>query len=249
MMVVGPTGVGKSSLLNSLMCPAKWSTEFEDCHFKTSDTLESVTKNISQVVGPWLGENEPPVHLVKVFDTPGLGDSSGLSDIDTLKGIVETINSEPVQAILLVFRSKDNVEGSIRLIQKQLRTLEYVLGPQVWDHVISVFTFWGFSTKDIRDRVRECIVERKDQFDGVRNYCKEADFENEIAEELKEGYKKYFGVTKTIPHAFSHPVFDYEDEEERKIFFENARKIYNYAENMSALQCDVECERRLENST
>ena len=113
-MVVGPTGVGKSSLLNSLMCPAKWTTEFEDCHFKTSDTLESVTKNISQILGPWLGENEPPVHLVKVFDTPGLGDSSGLSDIDTLKGIVETINSQPVQAILLVFKSTDRFrEGFI----------------------------------------------------------------------------------------------------------------------------------------
>jgi len=34
MMVVGPTGVGKSSLLNSLLCPAKWTTEYEDCHFQ-----------------------------------------------------------------------------------------------------------------------------------------------------------------------------------------------------------------------
>ena len=63
---------------------------------------------------------------------------------------------------------------------------------------------------------------------------------------MREGYEKYLGVTKTIPHAFPHPVFDYEVEEERRIFFENARKIYNYAKNMSALQCDVECEKRLE---
>ena len=104
MMVVGPTGVGKSSLLNSLLCPAKLSTEYEDCHFKTNSSFESVTKSIKRIVGPWLDDTEAPMlPLVKVFDTPGLGDTDGLSDADTLKNMIELINSEPVSVILLVF--------------------------------------------------------------------------------------------------------------------------------------------------
>ena len=136
-------------------------------------------------------------------------------------------------------------------IQKQLRTLEYILGPQLWDHVITVFTFWGFSDHEVRERVRTCVKERKSQFGGnvraTKQFCgKELDFENEKFEEMTEGFKNYLNVTKRFPFAFPHPVFNYDDENERRIFFENAMKIYNNAKTMSPLQCDKQCERRLD---
>ena len=248
MMVVGPTGVGKSSLLNSLLCPAKWSTEFEDCHFRTENSVGSVTKDIKKIVGPWLGNTEASViPQVKVFDTPGLGDSDGLGDTDTLEAMIDVINSEPVQSILIVFKGVDRFS---KHIQKQLRTLEYILGPQLWDHVITVFTFWGFSTQDIKKRVKTCIKERKGQFGGnvikTRDFCRQFDFENEKLQEMTEGFEKYLGVTKRFPYAFPHPVFEYEDENERNTFFANAETIYDNAKTMSPLHCDAECQRRLE---
>ena len=76
MMVVGPTGVGKSTLLNSLLCPAKWTNDYDDCHFQTGRGSSSVTKNISNIVGAWLNDTEAS-NLVKVYDTASLGDSDG----------------------------------------------------------------------------------------------------------------------------------------------------------------------------
>ena len=70
--------------------------------------------------------------------------------------------------------------------------------------------------------------------------------ENEKAEQLREGYEEFLNVTKKIPHAFPHPVFDYEDEDEKTIFFSNAMTIYNNAKTMSPLHCDAQCQRRLE---
>ena len=246
MMAVGPTGVGKSSLLNALLCPAK--VQSVDCHFVTGAGSESVTKHLSKVVGPWLGKTEAPIEFAKVFDTPGLGDSDELTDTETMKAIVETINSEPVQALLLVFRGVDRFS---KHIQKQLRTLEYILGSQqLWDHVITVYTYWGFGETDKERRVRNCEKERKREFDEddqtARAHCEQFDFETAKVEEMTESFKKYLGVEKRFPYAFSHPIFKYKDENERRIFFANARKIYDNAKNMSDLHCDVQCQRRLE---
>jgi len=243
MMAVGPTGVGKSSLLNSLLCPAKWSTEYEDCHFHTADSIDSVTKNITLRFGPWLGTAPP---LVKVFDTPGLGDSDGIDDATTLENIVKIINSETVNAILLVFKATDRFSQHI---QKQLRTLEYVLGPQLWDHVITVYTFWGFGAGDVKERIMNCIKERKAQFGGdvqrTKNNCTNFDFENEKVEEMTEGFQQYLGVNKTFPYAFPHPVFDFTVKDEKERFFAEATTIYDHAKTMSALECDEQCQIRL----
>ena len=247
-MVVGPTGVGKSTLLNSLMCPARYTAKYEDCIFHTEDSLASVTKNITGFTAPWLGDTQASVMpLVRVYDTPGLGDSDSSSDSDTLEAIVDVINNHSVNAFLLVFKATDRFSYHI---QKQLRTLEYILGPQLWDHVITVLTFWGFGTDNINERIDNCIKERKDQFDDdiekTKDYCQHFDFENEKVEEMADGYRKYLGVTQRIPHSFPHPVFDYDNIEERTTFFANARKIYNNAKNMSAIRCDESCQRRLE---
>ena len=248
MMVVGKTGMGKSTLLNSLLCPAKYSQTNEDCHFKTDGGSSSVTKNIKQVVGPWLElTEEPEIPLVKVFDTPGLGDTEDLTDAATLEGIIETINSEPVNAILLLLKATDRFSQDI---QKQLRTLEYIIGSdQLWDHVIMVFTFWGFSNDDIAKRVRKCVKKRKGDFGGnkrrTRKHCLQVDFEKEKADEVSALLEEYLGVTQRIPYAFPHPVFNYNNEKEKNTFFENAMIIYNHATTMSPLHCDENCQERV----
>ena len=112
------------------------------------------------------------------------------------------------------------------MAQKQLRTLEYILGPELWDHVITVFTFWGFSADDVDERVANCIKESKDNFDGdiqkTKDFCENFDFEDEKVREWAAGYEKYLGITQEIPNSFPHPLFDYDDQDEKKIFFDNS---------------------------
>ena len=46
-MAIGPTGAGKSSLLNALLCPTIRFCQGYDCHFKTGSGVKSVTRNIT----------------------------------------------------------------------------------------------------------------------------------------------------------------------------------------------------------
>ena len=83
-MTIGPTGVGKSSLLNALLCPTFRHYQYTDCHFKTGSGLDSVTRNITWKLGKWLGdEGNANVDLV-AYDAPGLGDTYG-DDPKTLR--------------------------------------------------------------------------------------------------------------------------------------------------------------------
>ena len=54
-MAIGPTGGGKSSLLNALLCPTLRFDNHQDCHFKTGSGVKSVTREITWQQGKWLG--------------------------------------------------------------------------------------------------------------------------------------------------------------------------------------------------
>ena len=74
-MAIGPTGTGKSSLLNSLLCPKFRFEKLEDCHFRTGSGLESVTAEIEWKKGKWLGDEGMNNITLVAYDTPGLGNS------------------------------------------------------------------------------------------------------------------------------------------------------------------------------
>ena len=77
LLIVGSTGVGKSSLANSI-CRKK--------HFKTSSGLASETSKVTCLVTNFNGD--PSKQKVIIIDIPGIGDSQNR---DT-KHIQETVN-------------------------------------------------------------------------------------------------------------------------------------------------------------
>ena len=116
--------------------------------------------------------------------------------------------------------------------------------------MITTFTYWGFSSEDLKQRMTNCIKENKplfnDNISETRNHCEKIDFEEDKANEWAAGYKEFLGINKSIPYAFPHPVFDYKDTNQKKKFFENALKIYNESSKMNAIECDELCQKRLE---
>ena len=220
MIAVGATGVGKSTLLNALLCPSMRTNEYKDCFFRTDDTAKSVTKEIQFEYGPWLGEEGTAPRMVKLYDAPGLGDSDG-SDSGTLTGIVDRIISAGarIRTILLVFKATDRFSATI---QRQLKTLEYILSPEMWNHVITVFTFWDYNQYAIENRIDNCIKERISDFNEnkgkTEKHCLEVNFEEEKAKEWEAAYEEFMSISQPIPFAFPHPVFDFNNTEERKIF-------------------------------
>ena len=70
---------------------------------------------------------------MKLYVTPSQGDSDGSDG-----GIVDTIieDGRNVGTLLLVFKAVDIVTSGL---QKQLKTLEYIFGPGIWDQVMNIY--------------------------------------------------------------------------------------------------------------
>merc|ERR1712179_261585 len=84
LVIVGPTGAGKSSLANALLgCDPRSS----DCLFEVCHDMDSCTKETTYGIGQWLGQGEN----FTVVDTPGFGDSDGEDEmlIDEMTNVLK----------------------------------------------------------------------------------------------------------------------------------------------------------------
>ncbi|KAL0053937.1 hypothetical protein WJX82_001413 [Trebouxia sp. C0006] len=103
-MVVGNTGVGKSSLGNRMLgfLPSQ-----RDKPFCVAGTVKAVTEKLEQYEGTWFGET--PGSKLVVVDTPGLGDSGmpperpgPLVDTENMAAAGRYLDENPVNAIVIV---------------------------------------------------------------------------------------------------------------------------------------------------
>ena len=243
--------VGKSSLLNALLCPTKYTHDDEDCHFETGNGVNSVTSNIEWREGRWLGDEGALNTILVAYDTPGLGDTFG-KDPKTLKEIAETIETFEkghINAFLFTVKAEERFD---QRLQKQLRVLEYIFSPNIWDHFILTFTFYGFSGGDKKRRLKKCKKEMKLQLpdsdnEERTNFCSAYDFEKKILSEWQEALSNFTGrENATIPGVFVHPLVDWNEEEEREMFLNQSSILYEEIRKRPGLVCDGSCHERME---
>ena len=177
-VIVGSTGVGKSSLANALLgCDPTSSVQ---CDFTVCDEYDSCTKSTSHAVGHWIGSG--PEFTVRgtliikakqiwcelvslssctkvissfptqVIDTPGFGDSDGNDEalLDDMMEKLADIDYANTIVLLLDGSEKRFEQG----LQAMLKRITIIFGKKWWDHVVIAVSFWGFDEASITKRTQ-----------------------------------------------------------------------------------------------
>jgi GTPase SAR1 family protein len=246
-MVIGPTGAGKSSLLNALLCPRFRYDNYKDCHFETGSGTASITSKVEWRKGRWLGtETNENIPLV-AYDTPGLGDTNG-NDQATLRSIAETVEAQengPFNAFFLVVRGEDRFRAGY---QKHLRILEYIYGPDIWYNFILTFTWYGFTNGDIYDRKDQCMNENSIKYpDNFRQFCENFDNEEKILKEWQKSLRDFHGINDlNIPGVFVHSHTKWHNDYEVQMFNDQSEILLQEIRNRPGITCNSECIERME---
>ncbi len=120
-VILGPTGAGKSSLANVLLGQEP---ECDNCTFPVCNGADSCTKETTYAAGNYVSSNGD---LFTVIDTPGFGDSDNDDNelinemISALKDIIQTANG-----FVLLFNGQS--ERFDEKAQQMIREMEALFG-------------------------------------------------------------------------------------------------------------------------
>ena len=122
-LVIGPTGHGKSTLINALM----GETVAEVSHGATS-----VTRQVTKYAGAYKGIK------IRVYDTVGFNDTEGKSNQSIIKEIADANKFDLVLiCVKMDCRASDDVSNMFTILGK-------MLNEKMWKRSVIVLTFYNF---------------------------------------------------------------------------------------------------------
>jgi len=148
LVIVGPTGSGKSSLANALLgCDPRSS----DCLFEVCDGLDSCTKETTYGIGQWLGVGDS----FTVVDTPGFGDSDGDDQIliEEMLDVLKNVIMESDTILLLLKGTDTRFPDSF---SDMLTKMSMMFGDQWWQYMVVGVSFWPYDQASIDKREDDC---------------------------------------------------------------------------------------------
>ena len=135
-LILGGTGVGKSSLANVLLGRDKnyKGEEFENGCFHVSRRLvNSITKDTCADQGYWLGDRDKG--RVTVIDTPGFGNKL-VEEEETIEKLVTTLKEEIKYVDVFVIAFKQNDNRMTDSLRSMISLFEKMFGHKFWENVI-----------------------------------------------------------------------------------------------------------------
>lgn len=215
LVIIGPTGVGKSSLANVLLGQQP---NCETCLFPVCNGGDSCTKETSYGVGNYV---QPNGSLFTVIDTPGFGDSDNDDNelitemITVLKETIKTANG-----FLLVFHGQnDRFDASL---QQMLRQMQSLFGEDFWKHVVLGVSFWAYDIQSINRR----------NMTGKTEEWKMADMNRQLQEK--------FHLNKTFDAVFidswARQNFSLDDESQQIAYARETAKLWSLFSGLEGFQ-------------
>merc|ERR1712223_490865 len=221
-VLVGPTGSGKSSLANALLgCdpsgPSGSSCVFTIC---PRTRLDSCTKSVSFGTARWRDTGDP----FTVVDTPGFGDSDDEMEA-LIEEMMDVLNNKIGEADVILLLLKGTSTRFSAGLQIMLKRMTAIFGSKWWDNVVIGASFWTYD---------EFSIQKRKGYPKYQHLCRDEKwFEAEITGQIQSK----FNVHRNFPFIFADswsqttvpPGFNKEDELQQQHWLEETDKLWDAA--------------------
>ena len=222
-VILGATGVGKSSLANVLMGRDKnyKGMGFEDGCFKVlglNNMGQSVTKRTCEDQGHWLGNYSLPKFTV--IDTPGFGNDL-VEEERTIEGLVNILKDEIryIHAFVIAFKQQDNrMTASLR---SMIGLFQKMFGDHFWENAILEATHWNYHDHSIK----------------MRAASEPPISENWWKTQFNRLFAKEYGVHHTLPALFIDTYYNADNPQEVDKFKMYTDKLWQFAKSRNPFEC------------
>jgi len=233
-VIIGETGVGKSSLANSLLGRSHQydGTGFDDGCFKVawknSDKPGGViTTATCHDSGHYLGDDSKPE--VTVIDTPGFGDKME-AEVRTINGLVDVLKNRIKEVDVFVICFRETNDRMTKAMQNMLNLFQQMFGKKFWDNAIFEATRWNHHTTNVAKRMA-LKKNGKEWPKTEENWTKQ--FNTILENEL--------GVTRKLGSVFIDSHYNDEYPEEKTAFEKNTEELLTFAKSVEPFQTkDIE---------
>jgi len=223
-VIIGATGVGKSSLANVLLGRDRSydGHNFKDGCFKVTSKLDPMTKATCADRGYWLGNTSLPEFTI--IDTPGFGDDL-LKEEKTIESLVNTLKNDIkyIHLFVIAFRQQDN--RMTHALRSMLSLFEKMFGRAFWNNAVLEATHWNYGS----------------QFERVRSKSNPPITEDFWANQFNRKLNQEFQVPNALPAVFIDTFHDPNSPHEVAMFKKYSQNLFDHANSVEPFECkDIE---------